>query len=65
MSDEPKAKDKDHTTQAKNSESVQASKDAQVDWDNPDSWPKEVGGASGPEPTRYGDWESNGRCSDF
>jgi hypothetical protein len=19
----------------------------------------------GPEPTRYGDWETNGRCSDF
>jgi hypothetical protein len=27
--------------------------------------PKEIGGPKGPEPTRYGDWESNGRCSDF
>jgi hypothetical protein len=27
--------------------------------------PKEVGGPSGPEPTRYGDWEKNGRCVDF
>ena len=27
--------------------------------------PKEIGGPSGPEPTRYGDWEHNGRCSDF
>ncbi|MDH3639345.1 MAG: DUF1674 domain-containing protein [Gammaproteobacteria bacterium] len=26
---------------------------------------KEVGGPSGPEPTRYGDWERNGRCTDF
>ncbi len=26
---------------------------------------KEVGGQKGPEPTRYGDWESNGRCTDF
>ena len=26
---------------------------------------KEVGGIKGPEPTRYGDWEKNGRCSDF
>ena len=26
---------------------------------------KEVGGVKGPEPTRYGDWEKNGRCSDF
>jgi hypothetical protein len=27
--------------------------------------PKEIGGPEGPEPTRYGDWEVNGRCSDF
>ncbi|OAY48444.1 hypothetical protein MANES_06G159200v8 [Manihot esculenta] len=25
----------------------------------------EIGGPRGPEPTRYGDWERNGRCSDF
>ncbi|KAK6925986.1 Succinate dehydrogenase assembly factor 4 [Dillenia turbinata] len=25
----------------------------------------EVGGPKGPEPTRYGDWERAGRCSDF
>ncbi len=27
--------------------------------------PKEIGGPSGPEPTRYGDWERNGICVDF
>lgn len=27
--------------------------------------PKEIGGPAGPEPTRYGDWERNGRCIDF
>ena len=27
--------------------------------------PKELGGPKGPEPTRFGDWEHNGRCSDF
>lgn len=27
--------------------------------------PGEIGGPTGPEPTRYGDWESKGRCSDF
>lgn len=27
--------------------------------------PGEIGGPSGPEPTRYGDWEQKGRCSDF
>ncbi len=26
---------------------------------------KEFGGAKGLEPTRYGDWESKGRCYDF
>ena len=26
---------------------------------------KEIGGRQGPEPTRYGDWEKNGRCIDF
>jgi len=25
----------------------------------------EIGGPKGPEPTRFGDWERNGRCSDF
>ncbi|HVR67528.1 MAG TPA: DUF1674 domain-containing protein [Verrucomicrobiae bacterium] len=27
--------------------------------------PAEHGGPKGPEPTRYGDWEKNGRCIDF
>ena len=27
--------------------------------------PKEQGGPKGTEPTRYGDWEKAGRCSDF
>ena len=26
---------------------------------------EETGGRKGPEPTRYGDWEKNGRCIDF
>ncbi len=27
---------------------------------------REIGGPQGrPEPTRYGDWEKNGRCIDF
>jgi len=25
----------------------------------------EIGGPTGPEPTRYGDWERRGRCIDF
>lgn len=27
--------------------------------------PREIGGRKGPDPTRYGDWEKNGRCVDF
>ncbi len=30
-----------------------------------DQAPKEIGGRKGPDPTRYGDWEKNGRCIDF
>jgi len=29
------------------------------------SAPRELGGREGLEPTRYGDWESRGRCIDF
>ena len=32
---------------------------------SPKPLPKEIGGPSGPEPTRYGDWERKGRCIDF
>ncbi len=31
----------------------------------PEAKPPEVGGPKGPEPTRYGDWEQKGRCTDF
>ena len=27
--------------------------------------PEEIGGRGGADPTRYGDWEINGRCVDF
>ena len=27
--------------------------------------PAEIGGPKGPEPTRFGDWERQGRCVDF
>lgn len=30
-----------------------------------DNAPTEIGGRKGPEPTRFGDWEKNGRCIDF
>ncbi len=31
----------------------------------PGSVSPEAGGPKGPEPTRFGDWEQKGRCSDF
>jgi hypothetical protein len=31
----------------------------------PEMRPAEQGGPSGPEPTRYGDWERKGIASDF
>jgi hypothetical protein len=31
----------------------------------PEARPKEDGGPSGPEPTRYGDWERKGVAYDF
>ena len=31
----------------------------------PQTPPAETGGPKGPEPTRFGDWEKNGRCIDF
>lgn len=31
----------------------------------PVSLPKELSGPKGPEPTRYGDWETKGIVSDF
>lgn len=33
--------------------------------ETPAAKPKELGGPSGPEPTRYGDWERKGICVDF
>ena len=31
----------------------------------PTEQPKEIGGRKGPDPTRFGDWEKDGRCVDF
>lgn len=33
--------------------------------DVPQELPPEKGGAKGPEPTRFGDWEKGGKISDF
>ncbi len=31
----------------------------------PEAAEEEFGGQKGPEPTRFGDWEKSGRCTDF
>ena len=31
----------------------------------PTTNPREIGGPTGPDPTRFGDWERGGRCIDF
>jgi hypothetical protein len=38
---------------------------SEADIPPPPSRPREIGGPKGPEPTRYGDWEVGGRCTDF
>lgn len=53
------------------SESGQADSGVMTDAADPRSAPDgserpiEIGGRKGPEPTRFGDWEKNGRCIDF
>lgn len=42
-----------HNTEAKPVENLETTREP------------EIGGRDGPEPTRYGDWEKNGRCIDF
>lgn len=52
----------------KEQESPDKSKDKDVEETrvgDRDKAPKEYGGPKGKEPTRYGDWEKNGRCIDF
>lgn len=48
----------------KEAESAEDAKTANKTEKN-DNKPKEIGGPQGPEPTRYGDWEVGGRCTDF
>ncbi|MBP2292362.1 hypothetical protein J2851_002132 [Azospirillum rugosum] len=42
-----------------------SSTDTETTLKGPEQKPGEIGGPKGPEPTRYGDWEFKGRCSDF
>jgi hypothetical protein len=42
-----------------------ATQDSPAPKQEPKPLPKEIGGAAGPEPTRYGDWQHKGRVTDF
>ena len=56
------------TPPAQSDDSAKLSKQPDIPQPEPESEPfapVEVGGPKGPEPTRYGDWEKAGRCSDF
>jgi hypothetical protein len=55
MTDEKKAERADKSTES----------EERIDADSPKDRPREIGGRQGPDPTRYGDWEKNGRCIDF
>ena len=59
----------DHEQKSENNAPTQADRDmlSQVQQPKPKIAVvvKEVGGPKGLEPTRYGDWERNGRCIDF
>lgn len=47
-------------------ETVPTPEPEQAEQSVPESTPPgEIGGREGPDPTRYGDWEKNGRCIDF
>ncbi|WP_438997528.1 DUF1674 domain-containing protein [Candidatus Puniceispirillum sp.] len=55
-------RDKKNTT---NAPSTDDKKPIQPDAVTESLVPIERNGPKGPEPTRYGDWEQKGRCSDF
>ena len=55
---------KPKTPLVQSSDSPKTSNTDTVTKNSPKS-PVEVGGPKGPEPTRYGDWEKGGRCTDF
>jgi hypothetical protein len=61
---EPEADPKDATSAAGSSEDA-ADQRSPADPGSKRPRSKEIGGPKGPEPTRYGDWEKGGRCSDF
>lgn len=57
--------DEPPSTSAEVTDKTSAPKPAPAPAQPPKAMPKEIGGPTGPEPTRYNDWERKGRVSDF
>lgn len=51
--------------QQKQNPSAENQEKSQIPAEKPATMPLEKGGRKGLEPTRYGDWEFNGKCVDF
>lgn len=45
--------------------SIPKNKSNKVGLEQDSTKPSEIGGRSGLDPTRFGDWEKDGRCVDF
>ncbi len=57
---------KDSTSAAARKDHLHVAQNAKApENDLSDKRPAEHGGQAGLEPTRYGDWEKKGRCTDF
>ncbi|QQO14934.1 DUF1674 domain-containing protein [Bradyrhizobium diazoefficiens] len=63
MSDQPPVPDRKQLTPA--AQRALAEAEARRQAAKAEARPKELQGPKGPEPTRYGDWETKGIASDF
>jgi hypothetical protein len=61
----PRAGDDAATTDTPRDDDAPQPDEASPESDSSTQPPGEKGGPKGPEPTRFGDWEKNGRCFDF
>lgn len=52
-------------SQQESTDKSSSSEDDGAEASGQEQQPAEHGGPKGKEPTRYGDWEKNGRCIDF
>ncbi|KAJ4705986.1 succinate dehydrogenase assembly factor 4, mitochondrial-like [Melia azedarach] len=62
---EKSIEEREEDTVKSGNEETENQEDEEDDDDHVNKETGEVGGPRGPEPTRYGDWERNGRCYDF